>query len=273
MLMPNMTTWSETMAMGKRFTKKQALAHLPEWVLTPLKKRHYLGVLRTMSTDYDPDFVVLKHLVKAGDYVIDLGAHVGACTKFLSDLVGNEGRVYSVEPFPLNFDILRANVRKLELANVELINCAVSDTSGKLRMEVPTFAEFGESFYDARLIPADSKSSLRQAEVDVTTIDSLFVDLPHQVSFVKCDVEGQELQALRGATKLIEKHKPAWLLEISLMDPPTHDQVRQLLEGSGYTEFWFEEGKLKLWERGDKPVDVFFLQPSQLQAAERAGLV
>jgi FkbM family methyltransferase len=272
MLVPNMTKWSETVAMGKRFTKKQALAHLPEWALTPLKKRHYLGVLRTISTDYDPDFMVLKHLVHAGDYVIDLGAHVGACTKFLSDLIGNEGRVYSVEPFPLNFDILRANVRKLGLSNVELINCAVSDTSGKLTMEVPTFTEFGESFYDARLIPAGSKSSLRQAEVDVTTIDSLFVDMPRPVTFVKCDVEGQELQTLRGAVKLIEKYKPALLLEISLMDSPTHDQVRQLLGQQGYQEFWFEEGKLKLWQQGDKPVDVFFLQQEHLQAVKQAGL-
>jgi len=267
-----MTKWSETVASGKRFTKKQALAHLPEWALTPLKKRHYLGVLRTISTAYDPDFIVLKHLVKAGDYVIDLGAHVGACTKFLSDLIGKEGRVYSVEPFPLNFDILRANVRKLGLSNVELINCAVSDMGGRLRMEVPTFTESGESFYDARLIPAGSRSSLRQAEVDVTTVDSLFVHIPSPVTFVKCDVEGQELKTLRGAVKLIEKHKPAWLLEISLMDSSTHDQVRHLLGRQGYQEFWFEQGTVKLWEQGDKPVDVFFLQQEHLQAVKRAGL-
>lgn len=268
-----MKKWSEMVASGKRFTKKQLLAHLPDWALTPLKKRHYLGVLKTISTDYDPDFMVLKHLVSAGDFVIDLGAHVGACTKFLSDLVGSEGRVYSVEPFPSNFDILRANVRKLGLSNVELINCAVSDMTGRLTMEVPTFAEFGESFYDARLIPAGSTSSLRHAEVDVTTIDSLFVDMPRPVTLVKCDVEGQELHALRGAAKLIEKYKPALRLEISLMDSPTHDQVRQLLERQDYQEFWFADGKLKLWQYGDKTIDVFFLQPAQLQVAESAGLV
>lgn len=76
-----MKKWSEMVASGKRFTKKQLLAHLPDWALTPVKKRHYLGVLKTISTDYDPDFMVLKHLVSAGDFVIDLGAHVGACTK------------------------------------------------------------------------------------------------------------------------------------------------------------------------------------------------
>jgi FkbM family methyltransferase len=268
-----MTKWRKAVAHTKRFAKKQALAFLPEWALTPLRKRHYLRVLKNLTEEYDPDFIVLKHLVKPGDLVIDLGAHIGACTKFLSDLVGDEGRVYSVEPFPLNFDILRLNVRKLKISNVELINCAISETSGRLTMEVPTFAEFGESFYDARIIPAGAKSSLRQAEVDVQTVDALFSDLPRQVAFVKCDVEGQELQTLRGATNLIEKDKPAWLLEISLMKPQTHDQVRLLMARQGYQEFCFNAGKLKPWEPGDKPVDVFFLQPDHEQTARRAGLV
>ena len=264
---------NQTFDSCKRFAKRQALAWLPEWVLTPLRKRHYLSVLRRISESYDPDFVVVKHLVKPGDAVIDLGAHVGACTKFLSDLVGDQGRVYSVEPFPINFDILQLNVRKLKLSNVELINCAVSETSGKLMMEVPTFAEFGESFYDARLIPAGATSTLRHAEVDVTTVDSLFYDLSRPVSFVKCDVEGQELQTLKGAGRFIQKDKPLLLLEVSLMDPATHDQVRQLLDRQEYQEFCFEYGKLRPWAPDDRPVDVFFLQPEHLETAKRAGLV
>jgi FkbM family methyltransferase len=267
-----MTKWAKRVEGGTRFMKKQALMLLPEWVLTPLRKCHYLNVLRKISDDYDPHFVVLRQLVSPGDYVIDLGAHVGACTKFLSDLIGKQGRVYSVEPFPLNFDILRLNVQKLGLSNVELINYAVSEASGKLTMEVPTFAEFGESFYDARLIPAGSKTSLRQAEVEVRTVDSLFLDLPRPISFVKCDVEGQELQTLRGAAEFIEKDKPALLLEVSLMDSSAHEQVRQLLGCHDYQEFCFDAGKLRLWKQGDKSQDVFFLRPGHLQAAQQAGL-
>lgn len=267
-----MTKWPRIIADGQRFLKKQALKLMPEWVLTPLRRRHYLNVLKKISADYDPHFVILKQLVSPGDYVIDLGAHVGACTKFLSDLIGKQGCVYSVEPFPLNFDILRLNVRKLGLSNVELINCAVSEASGKLTMEVPTFAEFGESFYDARLIPAGAKTSLRHAEVEVRTVDSLFLDLPRRISFVKCDVEGQELQTLRGAAALIEKDKPALLLEVSLMDFSTHEQVRQFLGCLNYQEFCLDAGKLRLWKPSDKPQDVFFLRPGQLQAAQRAGL-
>lgn len=268
-----MSAITQTLDTGKRFAKRQALNHLPEWALMPLRKRHYLRVLRQMSENYAPDYVVIKRLVKPGDVVVDLGAHVGACTKFLSDLIGQTGTVYSVEPFPLNFEILQLNVEKLQLANVRLINCAVSDVSGKLMMEVPTFAEFGESFYDARLMPAGATSSLRQAPVEVKTVDSLLADRSHPISFIKCDVEGQELQTLRGASRVIETDLPMLMLEVSLMSRDTHDEVRELLASYGYQEFCFEQGELRPWEVDDKPVDVFFFQPEQIAKAADAGLM
>ena len=268
-----MSTLTHTLDSGKRFAKKQALNYLPEWALTPLRKRHYLRVLREMSEDYAPDYMVIKRLVQRGDVVVDLGAHVGACTKFLSDQVGKTGTVYSVEPFPLNFEILQLNVQKLELSNVQLINCAVSQERGKLMMEVPTFSEFGESFYDARLIPAGSTSSLRQAEVDVETVDSLLSNRPRPISFIKCDVEGQELQTLRGATRVIKTDLPMLMLEVSLMSQDTHKDVRELLAGYGYQEFCFEHPKLRPWQSDDRPVDVFFLQPEHVGKAVEAGLI
>jgi FkbM family methyltransferase len=268
-----MSTFTHTLDSGKRFAKKQALNYLPEWALTPLRKRHYLRVLREMSEDYAPDYIVIKRLVQPGDVVVDLGAHVGACTKFLSDRVGETGTVYSVEPFPLNFEILQLNVEKLQLANVRLINCAVSQESGKLMMEVPTFAEFGESFYDARLIPSGATSSLRQAEVAVETVDALLADRPRAISFIKCDVEGQELHTLRGARNVIGTDLPMLMLEVSLMSQDTHAEVRELLAGYGYQEFCFEDRKLRPWQSDDRPVDVFFLQPEHVSKAADGGMI
>jgi FkbM family methyltransferase len=188
-------------------------------------------------------------------------------------VVGEKGIVYSVEPFPLNFEILQLNVNKLKLSNVQLMNCAVSDTSGKLMMEVPTFAEFGESFYDARLIPVGATSSLRQAAVDVNTVDSLFSRRPRPISFIKCDVEGQELQTLRGAKSVIDTDLPILLLEVSLMCQQTHEEVRDLLASYDYQEFCFEQGKLRPWQTHDRPVDVFFFQPEHLRKAADLGLM
>jgi FkbM family methyltransferase len=250
--------------------KKLALKVLPEFCLTPLRKIHYARVLARVSDDFESEFKVVKAIIRPGETAIDLGAHVGIYSKYLSGLVGAQGKVFSVEPFPLTFDILRSNVSKLGLTNVTLLNCAVSNVTGKLTMEVPRFTQLGESFYDARIISPGSNSNFRHAEVDVKTVDDLFKDA-RDVSFVKCDVEGQELNTLQSSTALIHNHHPAWLLEISLMDSETHSEIRRLLQDHGYEEFWYDK-TLKPWKPGDKPVDVFFLQPVHLDRARKSGL-
>ena len=250
---------------------KWLISMLPERVLLALMKFHYARVLRTVSEGFVAEFPTIKALVNPGDQVIDLGAHVGIYTKFLSTLVGLEGRVFSVEPFPFNFAILSSNMRRLRLQNVKLINCAVSDVEGHATMEVPKFTQAGESFWDARIEHEDSNPRLRRAEVLVKPLDSIFPGLTG-VSFVKCDVEGKELQTLMGGEKLIERNRPAWLIEISQMDSQTHDQIRELLSRSGYVEVWFTGKELKPWEPGDRPIDTFFLQPQQLKRAKESAL-
>jgi tRNA A58 N-methylase Trm61 len=113
------------------------VATLPVSVLQAFKKRYYAWLLRHSDEVMERDALVLRHLVSFGDHVVDIGAFVGFYTVYLSRLVGPEGRVYSIEPFPSTFEILTANVRKLSLRNVGLINCAVSDTEGFAEMEVP----------------------------------------------------------------------------------------------------------------------------------------
>jgi FkbM family methyltransferase len=256
---------------AKQNVKRLILKFLPDPLLTPLKKFHYARVLSTLGDEFADDFRVIKALVRPGDKVVDLGAHIGIYTKYLSTLVGSNGRVFSVEPFPLNFDILGANVKKMKLTNVQLINCAVSNQPGRVTMEVPRFSKLGESFYDARIASPGSDSSLRRAEVLVDTLDCLLQGTDH-VSFVKCDVEGQELATLQGARHVIENCKPAWLLEISLMDTAMHQTIRDLLGIQGYEEFWFTGKEMRRWQGGDKPVDVFFMQPQHLTRIRQSGL-
>ena len=67
----------------------------------------------------------IKYLVKPGDSVLDIGANVGWYTNHLSLLVGEPGKVYSIEPIPETFALLRAVVGELGLSNVESLNYAM----------------------------------------------------------------------------------------------------------------------------------------------------
>ena len=89
--------------------KTVALNFLPDSLLTILKKIHYARIVRQISESDEPDLIVLRHLIEKGQCTADLGANIGVYSKYLSEYVGPSGRVISVEPVPLTYDILCSN--------------------------------------------------------------------------------------------------------------------------------------------------------------------
>jgi FkbM family methyltransferase len=246
--------------------KRLALRFLPDRLLQKLKKIHYAKALRAASEGGEPDLKVVRHLVGAGSRVIDVGANFGVYTKFLAEIVGETGRVFSIEPVALTYEILTSNVKRLKLRNVEPFNFAISDDEREVRMEVPRYASGGENFYEARIVN-DAGAALRSVRVEARPLDALFGHL-RQIDFIKCDVEGHELACLRGAEMILRTLKPAWLIEISgNPDQPasTASEVFQLLAQNGYTPFWFDGLHLRQRECGDRSVNYFFLTRRHLR--------
>ena len=241
--------------------KRFALRFLPDRMLQRLKKIHYAKALRTASEGGEPDLAVVRHLVGAGSHVIDVGANFGLYTKFLSELVEPEGRVYSIEPIPLTYEILTSNLKRLKLRNVEPFNYAISDDIGDVRMEIPEYASGGENFYEARIVPASKSTLVRTVNIESRPLDALFGHL-RNIDFIKCDVEGHELACLRGAASILRRVKPAWLIEISGspdQDSSTANELFKLMADCGYTPMWFDGRNLRQRERGERSINYFFL--------------
>ncbi len=257
----------------KTIAKTLALKLLPNRVLQSVKKVHYARVLRCMTENEEADLRVVKFLVSPGQCAVDVGANIGVYTKYLSEYVGASGRVISIEPIPPTFDILCSNVRELGLENVEPKNCAVSDTSGEVRMRVPRYHSGGENFYEAYVDRGKGNDSQRCFSTQTVSLDALFPTTA--VHFIKCDVEGHELNCIRGAAKIIERWQPAWLLEISGDMDAENSQSHQLLkilQGSGYNAYWFDGRKLHLQRPRKGSVNYFFLTPEHVHAARQRGL-
>ncbi len=245
----------------------------PNDLLFKLKKIHYVRALQRFSEN---DLKIVRLLVKPGQHVIDIGAHVGWYTKVLSELVGGHGRVYSIEPIVSTFDLLSFCIKKLKLMNVELINCAISDEDGFASMEIPYYPSGGENFYRARRVSSESgENTLRRFRVDQKAIDSIFVGVRNKISFVKCDVEGDEWSVVRGARRLIKESRPAWLVEVT-GDPdiPNSDasMLMNYLSKEGYRAYWYDGRILRGRSRGDQSVNYFFLTPAHLKDLKASGL-
>ena len=251
-------------------SKKLALKLLPDKILHFVKKIHYARVLRSISEKEEPDLNVLKYLVGPGECVADVGANIGVYTKYLSEIVGPSGRVFGVEPIPLTFDILRSNVRKLGSENIELRNCAISDTDGFVTMEVPKYDSGGENFYESRIVREQAANHLRTVVIPSLTIDSLFAG--RRVHFIKCDTEGHELCCIQGAMGTIRTSKPSWLIEISgNPDDETSSayQTFRILRESGYEAFWFDGTNLRARGLLDTSVNYFFLTSEHRQVLKQ----
>lgn len=170
---------------------------------------------------------VLEHLarhVRSGSTALDVGAHIGSITVPMARLVGPAGRVYAFEPQRRIYRELVHNLRLNELAQAVPLRYAVGAESAIIEMDPVTA-------HDGRV--AVGKGGDR---AELRTLDSFgFTD----VSLIKIDVEGFELEVLRGAEALIERERPILILEIREEDAARDAAFRKLGElGYDHRQIW-----------------------------------
>lgn len=248
--------------------KAFALKYLPNALLRPLKRFHYTRVVAAATLADEPEFEVIGRLVGPGDLVVDVGAHVGIYTKILSQLVGDTGQVIAFEPLPSTYAILANNVARLRLKNVHTFNLAISDRCGTASMEVARYTQNADGSYFAKIVTDTNASGLKTVQVNTTTLDLALSDVSCPARFVKIDVEGHELQCIRGAERVVSQFHPALFVEV-LSDPdsqgsPAHT-LFEILRARQYKAYSFEDGILQSRPQGDRNVNYFFLRDEHLE--------
>jgi FkbM family methyltransferase len=201
----------------------------------------------------------LASLVKAGDHVVDIGANVGIYTKALSKLVGPTGRVYSFEPISDNYEILCAVARLARLSNVATFRLALGAQPGEAEMVVPEAVGY-RGYYTAHL--AREADEGNREWVPIQTLDVLHRNGPlTRVDFVKCDVEGAEVEVLSGGRGLLAKQRPSCLIET---DRRTGREVFSIFADLGYRSFVFDGGFVPVGGYQGRNVPKYvFIHPNQ----------
>lgn len=144
----------------------------------------------------------LKSHVKKGHTVVDIGANIGFYTKILSELAGSSGKVHCFEPDEINFRHLTHNSKGL--GNVSLNKKAVSATSDPIRIYHSKLLNV-----DHRTYPVDEYASV--SEIEAVDLDSHFSQGEH-VDFIKMDIQGYEIEALKGMKRVIAENPGIELL-------------------------------------------------------------
>ena len=165
---------------------------------------------RCYATDYEPrTFAFLRAHCERGETVIDLGAHLGVFTVVMARLVGPNGRVFSFEPTRQTRPALEETVRLNGCdAIVEVHGEAVAGATG-----MAVFYDTGDLVSNANSLVHTGRS--RQGlKVPTIRLDDFVAERRISVACLKIDVEGAELELLRGARQTFLTCRPAAALSL-----------------------------------------------------------
>ena len=190
---------------------------------------------------------LMFQLVRPGEAMLDLGAHVGTFSLAAAAL---GCRVVSVEASPRNARLLQASVIRNRFHNMTLVHAAVAERPG-----VVQFIPNGP--HGVIYTPAVSGPSVA---VRALTVDQLLAEVGWQrVDLIKMDVEGSEIAAVEGMARLLaHRDAPPILYECNAytlrLFERTATQLKRSLEKLGYRNYLVEPGQLT-------PVRAHALQP------------
>lgn len=185
------------------------------WIVGSSNHGCWLG-----SYEHNQQILLAKYL-KEGDVIFDIGAHVGFYSLLGSVLVGGRGQVIAFEPAPKNLNYLKKHLQINSVINVEVVEAAVSDRHGHVRLS---------SGPSSSMWHIDAQGEL---EVQTVSLDELVLNakLPPP-NVIKMDIEGAEFLALNGSARVVKEFHPVLLLSTHGID--VHQKCCRFLKSAGY---------------------------------------
>lgn len=164
------------------------------------------NVIKTTNWEYIEDIDISKPQYFLNDFYelneeeiyIDLGAYNGdTILKFVNKVCGKYKKIIAFEPDKRTYELLKTNIEKSKLDNIEIYNLGSWD-----KKDVLGFA----SGLNSNINGNSYISKSEEKRISVEALDNLFINIP--ITFIKMDIEGAEKESLFGAKKIIQRYKP-----------------------------------------------------------------
>lgn len=196
---------------------------------------------------FEDDIHLFRRMIRDGTRVLDLGANVGTYSLSAARRVGSDGIVVSVEPCEKTHTLLKSSAQPY--ANWRTIRAGISDHCGSAHLKpghAPELNELDETSQEGEAVP-------------LLTVDALEQDVGMDgFDLVKMDVEGHELEALRGGTHLFETGSPIVLYENKHGDDVSEDLWKRFTE-LGYRSYYYIHEQNCLEPVDARPMDEYVL--------------
>lgn len=191
----------------------------------PLKGRKWIWIsgrkfIRGEQESYKTE-AFLEHFSK-GEIFFDIGAHIGYFSAIAAQINGDEGKIFAFEPRPMNAEFFRRHMQVNGFDKVVLFQAAVGSEDKDVLFDSAKGSATGR-------VTTDGDLKVKQVSVDRMIADGT-LPLP---TFVKIDVEGGEIEVLKGLEKVIAQARPKMV--IATHGPECHSFVLEYLEKHRYT--------------------------------------
>ena len=186
----------------------------------------------------EPEMRILRWLIGKDEVAIDIGAANGSYSYYMARL---GGECHAFEPNPTSAALLQRRVPRVCVHGIALSSRKAEATLRVPKVDGFTCRGWGtvHATNDFSVLPPHEVETV---QVETATLDSFGFS---RVGLIKIDVEGHELEVLRGALSTIEKERPSLLVEAEDRHRPNaFASVRELLAPFGYTAWYLREGRL-----------------------------
>lgn len=168
-----------------------------------------------------------------GHTVVDIGANRGSYSYWMHKAVGAQGNVVAFEPQPELTTYLQDLRTSFRLNRLTIVPAGLSSHSEQTQLVRPKHHWGGASLH----IAANESTDI--VPITLTTLDDYFANSElRPIRFLKCDVQGHELEVFLGGERVLREDRPELLFEAydSLID---EERLVCFLEGLGYEGFFF----------------------------------
>ena len=161
---------------------------------------------------YEPELRDIMRAVLPPDGVaVDVGANVGWHTLLMARLVGPRGRVLAIEPNPSIRERLLCNIRLNQLAQIEVVACAIAESKRVLDFFAPDADDPASA---SGHVVSDEKDKSGSIRVEASTLDAIVPQKQlDRIDLLKIDAEGFEWPVLQGSEKTIARFRPYIMFE------------------------------------------------------------
>lgn len=152
----------------------------------------------------------LSSFLKKGDVCIDIGANLGYLSVPISKLIGEQGKVYAVEPVKPILSVLKSNTKNLK--NIEILPYALGEENKVIHLGNNSIRRTGYLASGSHFVLGQEADVDIEFEAQMKKGSELFDHLD-KLDFIKCDIEGFEIVVLPELEQLIKKFMPVLLVE------------------------------------------------------------